>query len=298
MSDVSSESNFLSIVYKNEYVFAGLVLFFVLYASSIAPKLPKSFIKIMNHPIIKIVLFFVIALMTKHNPIVAIIVAIGMFVLLNILTKLKLEKMAPVTIFNGDQYEKCVGCNDKSAYTNFFNDKRGMKLLEIPQPTLMPIIEEEESPSIYNTVMQPIADILTSTNEISPIVSAGTVEETISSMTPKPTTEEQITEEHVVSEEQGSWYNWLIEGKESFLGTIFGKSENEMEETRKQSEKDYLPKMMNEIQEVDKDLISPDSCINDSYFKHQYEIGGSVYNDRNETTEIIGYSTGDYAIYI
>ena len=221
MSDVSSESNFLSIVYKNEYVFAGLVLFFVLYASSIAPKLPKSFIKIMNHPIIKIVLFFVIALMTKHNPIVAIIVAIGMFVLLNILTKLKLEKMAPVTIFNGDQYEKCVGCNDKSAYTNFFNDKRGMKLLEIPQPTLMPIIEEEESPSIYNTVMQPIADILTSTNEISPIVSAGTVEETISSMTPKPTTEEQITEEHVVSEEQGSWYNWLIEGKESFLGTIF-----------------------------------------------------------------------------
>lgn len=64
----------------NEYVSSGLILFLILYASVIAPKLPSNIASCFKHPLIQLILFFIIVFLAKKDVSLAIITAVSVLV--------------------------------------------------------------------------------------------------------------------------------------------------------------------------------------------------------------------------
>lgn len=64
----------------NEYVSAGLVIFFIVYASMAAPKLPHSVASLFDRTWFRFLVFFAIAYMAKQNATVALVAAIAVMV--------------------------------------------------------------------------------------------------------------------------------------------------------------------------------------------------------------------------
>nr|QBK88942.1 MAG: uncharacterized protein LCMiAC02_00350 [Mimivirus LCMiAC02] len=82
---------FVTDVNKNKYVSSAIALFLILYAGLAAPKLPRRFAKIFENPIVKLIIFFLIAYTAKKDPNVAIIAAIALMVSLYTLSKYKFD---------------------------------------------------------------------------------------------------------------------------------------------------------------------------------------------------------------
>jgi len=82
---------FVTDVNKNKYVSSAIALFLILYAGLAAPKLPRKFAKIFENPIVKLIIFFLIAYTAKKDPNVAIIAAIALMVSLYTLSKYKFD---------------------------------------------------------------------------------------------------------------------------------------------------------------------------------------------------------------
>ena len=64
----------------NEYVSSGLILFLILYASVIAPKLPSNITSYFKHPLIQLILFFIIVFLAKKDVSLALITAVAVLV--------------------------------------------------------------------------------------------------------------------------------------------------------------------------------------------------------------------------
>jgi hypothetical protein len=82
----------LSFIDNNQYLSASLTLFLVLYAGYAAPKLPEFVLDLFDNPIVKLVVFFLVAYSAKKNPTVAIIAAIGLMVTLHTVSRVKLNR--------------------------------------------------------------------------------------------------------------------------------------------------------------------------------------------------------------
>jgi len=78
---------------RNEYVSSALLIFLIVYASYAAPRLPGYILVLFDHPLIKLLLFFLIAYSAKQNPTVSIIAAIALLVTIHALNKAKLDQV-------------------------------------------------------------------------------------------------------------------------------------------------------------------------------------------------------------
>jgi hypothetical protein len=77
---------------NNEYVSAAVSLFLVLYAGMAAPNLPNSVARLFDNSLFRLVIFFLIAYMSKKDPTIAIIAAVGLMVSLQTLSKYNVEQ--------------------------------------------------------------------------------------------------------------------------------------------------------------------------------------------------------------
>lgn len=74
-------------VLDNKYVTTALSIFFVMYGSMVAPKLPAGVAGLFKNPLVQILIFFLIAYTSVKNPTIAIIIAVGFLVSLQTLNK-------------------------------------------------------------------------------------------------------------------------------------------------------------------------------------------------------------------
>jgi len=79
-------------VFDNEYVSAALSLFLILYAAFAAPRLPERMVRWFDNPLFKLVIFFLIAYMSRKNPTVAIIAAVAVLVTLITLNRYNMNR--------------------------------------------------------------------------------------------------------------------------------------------------------------------------------------------------------------
>ena len=99
----STVKNSLSFL-DNEYVSTGLFVFLILYASVAAPKLPRYVAKLFDNTFFKLVILFLIAYVSRKNPTVALVAALGLMISIMTLNKYELGEMMSVVNKNGENY--------------------------------------------------------------------------------------------------------------------------------------------------------------------------------------------------
>jgi hypothetical protein len=85
---VSPKISFLN----NEYVNAFLMIILIAYASLAAPRLPENIVRMFDHPLTKLVVFFLIVYLAKYNAGVAIIAAVAVLITLMTLNKYNVQR--------------------------------------------------------------------------------------------------------------------------------------------------------------------------------------------------------------
>jgi len=85
---VSPKISFLN----NEYVNAFLMIIIIAYASLAAPRLPENIVRILDHPLAKFVVFFLIVYLAKYNAGVAIVAAVAVSITLMTLNKYNMRR--------------------------------------------------------------------------------------------------------------------------------------------------------------------------------------------------------------
>lgn len=83
MKDIT---NIITGFFNNKYVIGIIVVVTVLYASLIRPDLPDNITKLFNYSIVKIIMYILIILLMTQNLQVAIIVAVGFYISMNVLS--------------------------------------------------------------------------------------------------------------------------------------------------------------------------------------------------------------------
>ena len=78
-------------LFNNKYFFSTLSLFLVMYGGLAAPKLPINIAMWFEKPIIRILIFFLIAYLSTKNQSLALITAVGMVITLQTLSKHKIN---------------------------------------------------------------------------------------------------------------------------------------------------------------------------------------------------------------
>ena len=83
---IDSDVNYLlSPISSHASLIAALKLFLVIYAGVIAPQLPSKILHVFDNPVVKIAVLFLIVWSSSHDPGMAILVAVSLFVSLNLL---------------------------------------------------------------------------------------------------------------------------------------------------------------------------------------------------------------------
>lgn len=113
---------------KNQYVSAVLAIVLIMYASVAAPQLPAAVSNLFEHTLFKVIIFFLIALLFKHDPSVALVAAVIVVALMiaSGAHKFKAEAMADInageingTVYNDKKYLSCTcGCDGKAPGCN------------------------------------------------------------------------------------------------------------------------------------------------------------------------------------
>jgi hypothetical protein len=103
---VSPKISFLN----NEYVNAFLMVILIAYASLAAPRLPENIVRVFDHPLAKLVVFFLIVYLAKYNAGVAIVAAVAVLVTLMTLNKYNVQRemMGNVSTMESN-LDKCNG---------------------------------------------------------------------------------------------------------------------------------------------------------------------------------------------
>jgi len=83
----------VSFVNSNEYVTMGIVLGLIVFSAYIAPQLSNKTVALFDNPLVKLVIFLVVAYTARKNPTVGIIMAVCLLVILNTVSQRKIEKM-------------------------------------------------------------------------------------------------------------------------------------------------------------------------------------------------------------
>ena len=93
-------------LYSNNIARATIGLFLILYTGLIAPKLPKSILKIIDNYFVKAIIIFFIAFMGKQNKTIAIISTIAFLVTIQAINKMKIsEKFTDNQFMNSDNLD-------------------------------------------------------------------------------------------------------------------------------------------------------------------------------------------------
>jgi len=87
-SFVSPKISFLN----NEYVSAFLMVILIAYASLAAPRLPENIVKVLDHPLAKLIVFFLIVYLARYNASVAIVAAVAVLITLMTLNKYNVQR--------------------------------------------------------------------------------------------------------------------------------------------------------------------------------------------------------------
>lgn len=86
MDTFKDGTNMITNFFNNKYVTGIIIVVAVLYASLIRPDLPDNITKLFDYPIVKIIMYVLIILLMTQNLQVAMVVAIGFYVVMNILS--------------------------------------------------------------------------------------------------------------------------------------------------------------------------------------------------------------------
>lgn len=134
----------------NKYVYAGVYLFLMLYASLVAPKLPSYIVKIFDNLFVKLLFFFLIVYVIVRNPTVAIVATISVMVILLIINNIKTtnETMADIEKENdskGTISEAECPCN-----FNTQNEDLGFDQYNVDQPMDYDDLKNENELNLYN----------------------------------------------------------------------------------------------------------------------------------------------------
>jgi hypothetical protein len=76
---------------ENKYIAAGLSLLLILYASLAAPKLPYMIARLFDYTIVKVIMFFMLVYISRKDPTIALIAAVGVLVSLMALDRIKIQ---------------------------------------------------------------------------------------------------------------------------------------------------------------------------------------------------------------
>ncbi len=82
---LNSEANLILEPFQYPIIQAALKLFLVIYAGILAPKLPQSVLQVTELPAVKISILFLIGWASSYDPGMAILIAVGLFVTLNLI---------------------------------------------------------------------------------------------------------------------------------------------------------------------------------------------------------------------
>lgn len=80
----------------NEYVSTSIILFLVVYASLVAPKLPNDIIKLFDYTIVKLLFFFSIVFISRKNASIALVASLALLMSVMVLNKVKFEEMVSI----------------------------------------------------------------------------------------------------------------------------------------------------------------------------------------------------------
>lgn len=81
-----------SILDKNKFVISGLIILLIGYSAVVAPNMPEKYIRWIENPIAKIIVFLLIVLVARRNVTIAILLAIGYMISLHRLSKFIVKK--------------------------------------------------------------------------------------------------------------------------------------------------------------------------------------------------------------
>lgn len=88
-------SKYLGPIDNNVYLSSAISLFVVLYACSVAPRLPNPIGWVLRNPLGKIAFFFLIAYMFQKNPSAAAVSAVGLVVVMSLLSRMSRTSYLP-----------------------------------------------------------------------------------------------------------------------------------------------------------------------------------------------------------
>ena len=89
----SSLNNSITYINNHEHVSMGIAFALIIFAAYIAPQLPNKVIGLFDNPLIKLLIFLIVAYSAKKNPTVGIIMAVCLLVVLHTANQRKIEKM-------------------------------------------------------------------------------------------------------------------------------------------------------------------------------------------------------------
>lgn len=84
----------------NEYVSTALIIFFVVYASLAAPKLPEAFANLFDKTWFRFIVFFAIAYLAKQNAAVAIVAALAVLVTIQTANRFSVNRDLQMVVEN------------------------------------------------------------------------------------------------------------------------------------------------------------------------------------------------------
>lgn len=85
---------------QNEYLTMAIIFALIIFAAYIAPQLSNGVVLLFDNPIVKLLIFFIIAYTAKKSPTIGIIMAVCLLVILNNVNQRKVERMMGNIISN------------------------------------------------------------------------------------------------------------------------------------------------------------------------------------------------------
>jgi len=88
----SSFNNMIEKIKNNEYATMAIAVALIVFSAYIAPRLPGNVIELFDNPIIKLLIFLIVAFAAKKNPTIGIVLAVSLMVILHMSSQRKIEK--------------------------------------------------------------------------------------------------------------------------------------------------------------------------------------------------------------
>lgn len=106
----------------NEYVSGALLVFLIVYSSAIAPKLPNYMIRMFDYTAVKLLFFFMILLVSKKSPTIALIGAVALMVSIITLNRLKFDQEMMSVVNNEERSSRQILLETCSCTCDCLND--------------------------------------------------------------------------------------------------------------------------------------------------------------------------------